>query len=94
LPITLASIWTLDSKYKIFRTDKINLLFEYIANINKGSEGNKKGTNRYGNNLSLSAEKEGFEPPLAFTKTVFKTAAFNRSAISPFLEDCKNTNFF
>jgi hypothetical protein len=29
------------------------------------------------------AEKEGFEPPLAFTKTVFKTAAFNRSAISP-----------
>ncbi len=29
------------------------------------------------------AEKEGFEPPLACAKTVFKTAAFNRSAISP-----------
>ena len=30
------------------------------------------------------AESEGFEPPLAFTKTVFKTAAFDRSANSPF----------
>jgi len=33
----------------------------------------------------ILAEKEGFEPPLAFTKTVFKTAAFNRSAISPYI---------
>ena len=30
-----------------------------------------------------TAEKEGFEPPLPFSKTVFKTAAFNRSATSP-----------
>jgi hypothetical protein len=29
------------------------------------------------------AEREGFEPPEAFTSTVFKTAAFDRSAISP-----------
>ena len=31
----------------------------------------------------LLAEREGFEPPEAFTSTVFKTAAFDRSAISP-----------
>jgi hypothetical protein len=31
----------------------------------------------------LFAEREGFEPPEAFTSTVFKTAAFDRSAISP-----------
>ena len=31
------------------------------------------------------AEREGFEPPLAFTKTVFKTAAFDRSATSPLI---------
>jgi hypothetical protein len=29
------------------------------------------------------AEREGFEPPEACTSTVFKTAAFDRSAISP-----------
>lgn len=29
------------------------------------------------------AEREGFEPPVPFGTTVFKTAALNRSAISP-----------
>ncbi|CEN32734.1 conserved hypothetical protein [Capnocytophaga canimorsus] len=29
------------------------------------------------------AEKEGFEPPEVLPSTVFKTAAFDRSAISP-----------
>lgn len=33
--------------------------------------------------MFYSAEKEGFEPPEACTSTVFKTAALNRSAISP-----------
>ena len=32
----------------------------------------------------LMAERKGFEPPEACTSTVFKTAAFDRSAISPF----------
>ena len=39
----------------------------------------KKGDVR----LPCVAEREGFEPPEAFTSTVFKTAAFDRSAISP-----------
>ena len=34
------------------------------------------------------AEKEGFEPPEAFTSTVFKTAAFDRSATSPMQPPC------
>ena len=29
------------------------------------------------------AEEEGFEPPVALTTPVFKTGAFNRSAIPP-----------
>ena len=33
--------------------------------------------------VGVTAEREGFEPPEAFTSTVFKTAAFDRSAISP-----------
>ena len=33
--------------------------------------------------FKLSAEKEGFEPPDLLQSTVFKTAAFDRSAISP-----------
>jgi hypothetical protein len=32
---------------------------------------------------SGSAEREGFEPPDLLQSTVFKTAAFDRSAISP-----------
>ena len=31
----------------------------------------------------LFAEREGFEPPVPFSTTVFKTAAFDHSAISP-----------
>ncbi len=31
----------------------------------------------------LKAEKEGFEPPDLLQSTVFKTAAFDHSAISP-----------
>ncbi len=31
----------------------------------------------------LLAEREGFEPPDLLQSTVFKTAAFDRSAISP-----------
>jgi hypothetical protein len=33
--------------------------------------------------LRTSAEKEGFEPPDLLQSTVFKTAALDRSAISP-----------
>ena len=33
--------------------------------------------------LYLYAEKEGFEPPVPCGTTVFKTAAFDHSAISP-----------
>jgi hypothetical protein len=33
--------------------------------------------------LAYVAEKEGFEPPDLLQSTVFKTAAFDRSAISP-----------
>ena len=32
---------------------------------------------------TLSAEKEGFEPPDLLQSIVFKTTAFDRSAISP-----------
>ena len=35
------------------------------------------------NSRFISAEKEGFEPPVHCCTTVFKTAAFDRSAISP-----------
>ena len=33
--------------------------------------------------FSFLAEREGFEPPVPFSTTVFKTAAFDHSAISP-----------
>ena len=33
--------------------------------------------------MDLYAEREGFEPPVPHGTTVFKTAAFDHSAISP-----------
>ena len=33
--------------------------------------------------ICISAEREGFEPPVPLSTTVFKTAAFDHSAISP-----------
>ena len=38
------------------------------------------------------AEREGFEPPVPFSTTVFKTAAIDHSAISPKME-CKYKGF-
>ena len=48
------------------------------------------------------AEREGFEPPVPRSTTVFKTAAIDHSAISPkllfrsacFQKRCKGTAFF
>ena len=46
-----------------------------------------------GNQLTkISAEREGFEPPLVLPKPVFKTGAINRSAISP-VKERKNRTF-
>ena len=39
------------------------------------------------------AEREGFEPPEVLPSTVFKTAAIDRSANSPFLRRQKYTFF-
>ena len=33
--------------------------------------------------LCISAEREGFEPPVPLSTPVFKTGAFDHSAISP-----------
>ena len=42
---------------------------------------------------SLFAEKEGFEPPEVLPSTVFKTAAFDHSATSPYAA-AKVNSFF
>ena len=36
---------------------------------------------------SFLAEREGFEPPVPLSTPVFKTGAFDHSAISPFSQD-------
>ena len=42
--------------------------------------------------MDFLAEREGFEPPVPLGTTVFKTAAFDHSAISP--ERDKSRTFF
>ena len=46
--------------------------------------------------LFLSAEREGFEPPVPRSTTVFKTAAIDHSAISPcfYLKAVQRYGFF
>ena len=41
--------------------------------------------------LYMKAEREGFEPPDLLQSTVFKTAAIDHSAISPFAKLAKKT---
>ena len=43
----------------------------------------QKASNNIVRGFLFSAEKEGFEPPDLLQSTVFKTAAIDRSAISP-----------
>lgn len=38
---------------------------------------------------NIYAEREGFEPPVPFGTMVFKTTAFDHSAISPAERKCK-----
>ena len=45
--------------------------------------GVNKKTDPIGAGFHFVAEREGFEPPVLLQTTVFKTAAFDRSAISP-----------
>ena len=42
--------------------------------------------------LTLNAEEEGFEPPVPCGTTVFKTAAFDHSAIPPGAKLVKKCN--
>ena len=57
-------------------TEKRNMIIE--------SSKNKKRLQEILQTLFLFlAERQGFEPRVPFSTTVFKTAALNRSAISP-----------
>ncbi len=51
------------------------------AGLTNGCEDEKKG-NLFGF-LFFIAEREGFEPPVPLSTPVFKTGAFDHSAISP-----------
>lgn len=68
---------------KAFQTSGINSVFAAISQLSKGYEGNKKGTTPFLARQSLSAEKEGFEPPEVLPSIVFKTTAIDHSATSP-----------
>ena len=72
-----------NKKKEAFRTPKVNSVFSYIASVKHSPNENEKGANHFLSGSSLSAEREGFEPPVVLPTTVFKTAALNRSAISP-----------
>lgn len=72
-----------DRKKGAFRTEEMNFIFALIEANSWDSEGNKKRTAALVERLSHSAEREGFEPPEVLPSTVFKTAAIDRSAISP-----------
>ena len=55
-----------DRKFGVFRTPKVNSVFQAIADLNSNSSENEKGTNHSCDDLSLAAETEGFEPSIQF----------------------------
>lgn len=72
-----------DRENGAFRTPKINSVIAEIARLSGDLLLKTKGLNPFLLGQSLFAEKEGFEPPDLLQSTVFKTAALDRSAISP-----------
>lgn len=72
-----------DKKTGAFRTSEINFIIAQIARHTGDLALMKKGLSSLFEPKSHSAEKEGFEPPVPYGTTVFKTAALDRSAISP-----------
>lgn len=52
-----------DRENHSFRTPKVNFIFELIARQISNTDENGKATNHLTDDLSLAAEKEGFEPP-------------------------------
>lgn len=74
-----------DWENDVFRTNSINLIFYLIACPRSDSEGNKKRDNHPFDNLSLSAEREGFEPPVQLPTLRISSATHSTSSgISPF----------
>ena len=68
---------------KKWRTLQRKKIFDLITSIDGVFEGNKKGITDLKNLLSLSADSEGFEPPVPRGTIVFKTTAFDHSANYP-----------
>ena len=67
-----------------FKGTSINHLEDEISTILKKCKSEKKTHKPFVRTCeTLSAEREGFEPPDPRRSTVFKTAAFDRSAIFP-----------
>ena len=64
------------------RTKRVNEVVKLIASLSSNINVKKEGTINTNVNQSLLVEREGFEPPEPRSSTVFKTAAFDRSAIS------------
>ena len=65
------------------RTPKLNKIFDLFPNIDKGLGKVKRGQLNEFFQLSPSAERGGFEPPLRFRKHAFQACAFSHSATSP-----------
>ena len=65
------------------RTQKLNPVLSLFASIDKGLRENKKGQPKANFQLSPSAERGGFEPPLRYRKHAFQACAFSHSATSP-----------
>lgn len=85
------------------RTPKLNSIFALFASVDQGFDKMKKGQLTRFCQLSPSAERGGFEPPLRFRKHAFQACAFSHSATSPIYfnrvqppdnyRDCHLSNF-
>lgn len=65
------------------RTPKLNPVFELFATIDEGFREIKKGTSDLNYRLSLSAERQGFEPWHRFPGDSLANCSFNHSGTSP-----------
>jgi site-specific DNA recombinase len=74
---------TYDAQKDELRTTRVNFVFAEIAYQSSKYDDPTKTKGDDKSPFVHNAEREGFEPPDLLQSTVFKTAALNRSAISP-----------
>ena len=83
-----------DQKNRVFRTERVNVIFLLLSSLQSIIEDSEKGQTGILDRLSLSAEKQGFEPWIPFDRYTHFPGVPLQPLEHLSFEGCKCTYFF